>query len=98
MQLANSVAVRSSMEYRHWMQQCFRYMASEGLLDKLRTLCAVLLGPPEVCKPRSARSTDFAATLFADVHMCADPIMGDFSPLACRLCPPFFYAAVVTIM
>lgn len=44
-QVASSLALRSSSEYRFWTLTLARYLATEGLENRLKDLCTQLLGP-----------------------------------------------------
>ncbi|XP_070205322.1 protein HIRA-like isoform X2 [Littorina saxatilis] len=44
-QMATCLALKSSSEYRFWLETYIRYLAQEGLEEKLRTVCDDLLGP-----------------------------------------------------
>nr|KAG5687049.1 hypothetical protein BaRGS_002422 [Batillaria attramentaria] len=44
-QVAASLALKSASEYRFWLETYLRYLAQEGLEEKLRAVCDDLLGP-----------------------------------------------------
>ncbi|GFN92810.1 protein hira [Plakobranchus ocellatus] len=44
-QVASSLALRSASEFRFWLETYIRYLAREGVEEKLREVCDDLLGP-----------------------------------------------------
>uniref|UniRef100_A0A0B7A8U7 Protein HIRA n=1 Tax=Arion vulgaris TaxID=1028688 RepID=A0A0B7A8U7_9EUPU len=44
-QMASSIALKSPSEYKFWVETYIRYLAHEGLEEKLREICDELLGP-----------------------------------------------------
>ncbi|BFZ18214.1 hypothetical protein BsWGS_21253 [Bradybaena similaris] len=44
-QIASSLALRSATEYKFWVETYIRYLAHEGMEEKLREVCDELLGP-----------------------------------------------------
>ncbi|CAL1534335.1 unnamed protein product [Lymnaea stagnalis] len=55
-QMASSLALKSSSEYLFWLETYIRYLAQEGIEDKLREICDELLGPLYRSKSRKAWS------------------------------------------
>lgn len=45
-QLASSLLIGSSKEYRRWLLNLAQFLAEEGLESRLREICQYLLGPP----------------------------------------------------
>ncbi|GFS07299.1 protein HIRA [Elysia marginata] len=52
-QVASSLALRSASEFKFWLETYVRYLAREGVEDKLREVCDDLLGP--LYKSRKAK-------------------------------------------
>lgn len=44
-QLASSIQLSSSKEYRYWLTILAKFLTNEGLEDRFRELCEFLLGP-----------------------------------------------------
>ncbi|KAI8749010.1 protein HIRA [Biomphalaria glabrata] len=53
-QIASSLALQSPTEYQFWLETYIRYLAQEGVEDKLREVCDELLGP--LYKSKSQKS------------------------------------------
>lgn len=53
-QVANSLVLKSGTEWKFWLETYIRYLAQEGVENKLREVCDDLLGP--VYKSRSSKS------------------------------------------
>ncbi|XP_005111056.1 protein HIRA isoform X3 [Aplysia californica] len=52
-QMATSLVLKSGSEWKFWLETYIRYLAQEGVEDKLREVCDDLLGP--VYKSRSSK-------------------------------------------
>ncbi|XP_059138607.1 protein HIRA-like isoform X2 [Physella acuta] len=66
-QMASSLALLSANEYKFWLETYIRYLAQEGVEEKLREICDELLGP--VYRSSRSSSTWSQNVLGLDKHV-----------------------------